>query len=139
MTRGCGGAGVGVFSVFSAVQGTFEGRTLPERLLVIPQLEVIHFVIEVNEKYGENSYCPLDSGNVRIYDEIFDIEDSLIELEIINGEATYTTFACTPSLSRIRSTSFWLILLSSANKIAQDSLLFGVSIRSIKKTSLICK
>lgn len=93
----------GLESWESDCQLAFEGRILPEALPVIPQLTVIDLTIEVNEFYGNDvmgnpSYCPLDSGTIRIYDEIFDIEDSLIELEVVNGEATYTTFACTPSL-----------------------------------------
>ncbi len=77
---------------------TFEGRMLPENLPVVPQLEVLYLVINVNEDYGSEGLCPLDSGLVVIYDEIFDREGTPIEVEVKDGQAEYTTFASTPSL-----------------------------------------
>jgi hypothetical protein len=78
---------------------TFDGRTLPENLPVIPQLSVLPLVIEVNENYGGGEgLCPLDSGTVVIYDEIFDREGTPLELEVRDGEAACTTFASTPNL-----------------------------------------
>ncbi len=77
---------------------TFEGRTLPDSLPVVPQGTVVDVIIEVNEDYGSGGLCPLDSGRVTIYDEVFDQEGHPVELEVIDGEAVYITFACTPSL-----------------------------------------
>jgi hypothetical protein len=77
---------------------TFDGRTLPDGLPVIPQLTVLDLVIEVNENYGSGGLCPLDSGIVVVYDEISDQGGTPIEIEVRDGEAAYTTFACTPSL-----------------------------------------
>lgn len=77
---------------------TFEGRVLPENLPVVPQVEVLYLVINVNEDYGSEGLCPLDSGTVVIYDEISDREGTAIEIKVEAGEARYTTFACTPSL-----------------------------------------
>lgn len=77
---------------------TFEGQALPENLPVIPQLTVLDLVINVDEDYGSGGHCPLDSGIVVIYDEIFDREGIPIELEVRDGEVSYTTFASTPSL-----------------------------------------
>jgi hypothetical protein len=83
---------------------TFNGNPLPDSLPVVPQLTVLELIIEVNEYYGKDyqdndQLCPLDSGTVIIYDEIFDQQDTQIELVVRDGEAAYTTFASTPSLA----------------------------------------
>jgi hypothetical protein len=77
---------------------TFEGRELTDSLPVVPQGTVLDLIIEVNEDYGGGGLCPLDSGTVTIYDEIFDQEGHPVELEVLEGEAVYTTYASTPSL-----------------------------------------
>jgi hypothetical protein len=82
---------------------TFEERTLPENLPVVEQLEVLDLTIEVGELYGRDDeeqpiICPLDSGKVVVYDEIFDKEDEPVEIVIRNGMAEYQTVAATPSL-----------------------------------------
>ncbi|HUU46809.1 MAG TPA: LamG-like jellyroll fold domain-containing protein, partial [Acidobacteriota bacterium] len=84
-------------------QLSVNGRSLPASLPVIPQADSLTVIIEVNEYYGDNedgdsNLCALDSGALLVYDELFDREDEPRELEVINGKATYWTFACTPSL-----------------------------------------
>ena len=89
---------------------TFEGRTLPDSLPVIPQGDKLILSIEVNEDYGAGATCPLDGGTVTIYDEISDREDEPMVLQVRNGVAgvvidstgefipSYRTIATTPSL-----------------------------------------
>jgi hypothetical protein len=77
---------------------TYNGNALVDSVPVYDQLTVIELEIEVNEDYGEQGVCPLDSGTVVIYDEIFDLEDSVITLEVRDGVANYITYASTPSL-----------------------------------------
>jgi hypothetical protein len=74
-----------------------DGTPLPVNLPVVPQLEMVDLVINVEEDYG-TSVCPLDSGIVVITDEIFDQENNPDTLTVKNGVAMYTTFASTPSL-----------------------------------------
>jgi hypothetical protein len=80
---------------------TYQGRTLPPSIPVIPQGTELDLVVEVNEVYGNgvDDTCRLDSGTVVIVDEIFDQEDNPFELEIRDGEALYPTFATTPNLA----------------------------------------
>lgn len=77
---------------------TFGQRVLPDGLPVIPQLTILPLTIEVAEDYGSGGLCPLDSGTVVIYDEIFDRQNAPFELSVFNGVAVCTTFASTPSL-----------------------------------------
>jgi hypothetical protein len=77
---------------------TFLGRDLPDSLPVIPQGTHFNLTITVNENYGPGKICPLDSGMVTIFDEIFDQQDTPIELVVEDGVANYPSFACTPSL-----------------------------------------
>jgi fibronectin type 3 domain-containing protein len=77
---------------------TFEGRTLPESLLVIAQLDTFTLAFEVNEDYGPSGFCALDSATILVYDEIRDSQNTPIELEVRDGVAHYTTFASTPNL-----------------------------------------
>ena len=79
-------------------QLTFPNRDLPDFLPIIPQGEVVSCTIKVNEYYGDSLLCPLDSATVTIYDEIFDQEDTPVELVVKDGVAYYKTFASTPSL-----------------------------------------
>jgi hypothetical protein len=77
---------------------TFENRTFPDNLPVVPQLTVLNLTVEVNEDYGAGGLCPLDSGTVTIYDEIFDRKNEPFNLKVQDGVAVCTTFASTPSL-----------------------------------------
>ncbi len=79
-----------------------DGTLLPPGLPVVPQLEYVDVTIHVEEDYG-NTVCPLDSGQVVVFDEIFDQEDTPDTLTVTNGVATYQTFASTPSLVRGRT------------------------------------
>jgi hypothetical protein len=82
----------------------FGDRVLPASLPVIPQATVLNLQINVNEYYGTDTetgdslLCALDSATVIIYDEIFDQEDTPVELVVKDGAANYKTFASTPSL-----------------------------------------
>jgi hypothetical protein len=77
---------------------TFENRTLPDNLPAVPQLTDLFLNIEVYEDYGSGGLCPLDSGTVTIYDELWDRQNNPFELEVRDGVAVCTTFASTPSL-----------------------------------------
>ncbi|MCX5752827.1 MAG: T9SS type A sorting domain-containing protein [Candidatus Krumholzibacteria bacterium] len=76
---------------------TFENRTFPDSLPVIPQLAALDLTFTVNENYGASGLCPLDSGMVTVRDEIFDRRGDTV-LAVKNGIARYHTFATTPSL-----------------------------------------
>jgi fibronectin type 3 domain-containing protein len=78
---------------------TFGQRVLPDGLPVIPQLKVLPLTIEVNEDYGSGGLCPLDSGTVVVYDEVFDRQNTPFELTVLNGTAACTTFSSTPSFT----------------------------------------
>ena len=54
--------------------------------------------IQVYEDYGAGGLCPLDSGTVVIYDELFDALNDPVELEVRDGLAEYPTIAIAPSL-----------------------------------------
>jgi hypothetical protein len=77
---------------------TFDGQPLPANLPVLEQGIWYGVLIEVYENYGSQGLCPLDNGTVVIYDEIADREGTPVEIGVSNGVASYTTFACTPSL-----------------------------------------
>jgi hypothetical protein len=76
----------------------FDGRTFPDNLPVIPQNEPLFLTIEVNEDYGAGGLCPLESGTVTIYDEIYDGRTGPFELTVLNGVAQLRTWASTPSV-----------------------------------------
>ncbi len=76
----------------------FGGRALPDSLPVIPQLTKVILTVTAEEVYGDNETCPLDSGRVTIYDELFDRQNEPFDLEIRDGNAVCTTFTSTPSL-----------------------------------------
>ncbi|MCK4548776.1 MAG: T9SS type A sorting domain-containing protein, partial [Candidatus Krumholzibacteria bacterium] len=79
-------------------QLSVDGDTLPSGLPVIEQFEYVTLQVKVNEDYGSGGICPLDTGTVTIYDEIFDRSDTPVTLPVSEGVAEYTTFASTPSL-----------------------------------------
>jgi hypothetical protein len=99
----------GMESFVTCDQLTFDGRTLPEDLPVIPQETLFELTITVNEDYGAGGTCPLDGGTVTIYDEIADRADKPFVLQVRNGTAglvdaqgefipNYRTAAISPSL-----------------------------------------
>jgi hypothetical protein len=76
---------------------TFENRTFPDSLPVVPQLTPLDLTFTVNEDYGASGLCPLDSGMVTIHDEIFGGRGDTA-LVVKDGIARYHTAATTPSL-----------------------------------------
>jgi hypothetical protein len=79
-----------------------DGTLLPAGLPVMPQGKFADLTIRVDEAYGD-SLCPLDTGRVVIFDEIFDQENDPDTLTVSGGVATYRTFASTPNLIRGRT------------------------------------
>jgi hypothetical protein len=65
---------------------------------IIEQGESVPLVIQVFEDYGAAGLCPVDSGLVTVFDEIIDEGDTPVPLDIMSGEATYTTIANTPNV-----------------------------------------
>lgn len=84
-----------------------DGTALPPGLPLVPQGTFVPLTIMVEEVYGD-SVCPLDTGQVLIFDEIADRENDPDTLIVKNGEALpgdmpYKTYASTPSLIRGRT------------------------------------
>ena len=66
---------------------------------IVEQGEQVSLKIEVFEDYGNGNLCPVDTGEVTIFDEIIDEQDTPTVLAIQNGQATYTTIANTPNIA----------------------------------------
>ncbi len=76
-----------------------NGKPLPSVPILEQGPSPIPLTVLVNEDYGVNGLCPVDTGRVTIYDEIADAEDAPVTLTIENGQVQYETFANTPNVA----------------------------------------
>lgn len=76
-----------------------NGKPLPSVPILEQGPTPVPITVLVNENYGENGLCPVDTGRVTIYDEIADEEDAPVTLTIENGQIQYETFANTPNVA----------------------------------------
>jgi hypothetical protein len=82
----------------SCGQLVLEDETpLPDSIPIVSQMTEVVLEIEVNEDYGNGVTCPLDTGLVRIYDELIEMGGTAQEVPVSNGVARYVAYAAIPS------------------------------------------
>ncbi len=64
---------------------------------IINQMQRVPLTIDVEEDYGSNFLCPLDTATVTIYDEVIDAADP-VTVPLSRGEAQYETAGNTPNI-----------------------------------------